>query len=232
VKKSLGVITILILLSLSLLSCKMNQDINTKDLVSVPGGLTSDSDRNFTPSELEIGRRICSNLKTKRERYESGSYNKQFRFRSELRNCDDGVWFNQLFLAQISNLNTNGPEYVSTLTRDNYISDIVTDQTAVLRQVCDSMIVTDSVSNTIKNGNFKYTLRFLIVDNYDRYELIKNQKDSNGNYTPISAEAVSLITQSSPFSREYLGVEKERSRYSACDARRFKTMKQTWIEGI
>ncbi len=217
---------------LLLSSCKMNQDFNNLNLDPGIGGIISNGEHNFTTSEMQIGRQICSNLKIKRERYESGSYNKQYRFRSELRNCDDNVWFNQLFLAKISNLNTNGPEYVSSLSRDNYISEIITDQTAVLRQVCDSLIVSDSVSNTIKNGNVKYTLRFLIADNFDRYELIKSQKDSNGNYGPLSAEVVSFISQSSQLGSEYFGVEKEHSRYTACDAKRFKTMKQTWIEAI
>lgn len=221
---------VLILISLSLSSCKLNQQIeNNNPAMKGIGGMDPGKERNYTASELQISRRICANLKMKRDTFEKYDNGKVvYRFRAELRNCDNGVYNADLFEAAISNANSTEPEYIAS--RENYFKDVVTDQSGIMKQVCDAVIQSDKVQNAILNGNFKYSVNFLIVNGYDRYEVIKSKKDSTGGYNPLSGEAVSIISQKIQAPTEFLGVEKERIRYTMCDSTRYSTTKQTWIE--
>lgn len=229
-KKSTA-LCLLVLGVFSFSSCKMNQELSNKDSNTSLGGITAPAPRNYTVSELEIGRRICSNLKKKREFFEKLDNEKeQFRFRAELRNCDNGLYNNDLFVASISNANSTDLEYVAM--RENYLKDIVTDQSGVMKQMCDALIQTDNVMNTAYSGLFKYTVNFLIADGFDRFEINKSKKQTDGSYLALSAEAVSVISQKIQAPTKFFGVEKERVRYTACDGKRFSTTKQTWVEAV
>lgn len=233
VKKILIIFIFVVLSSLSFVSCKLSQNIPVKPaVVTGIGGITAPPERLYTNSELEIGRRICSNLKKKREFFESLNSDKplEFRFRAELRNCDNAVYNTDLFVAYISNASSIGPEYIAN--RDNYFRDVITDQSGALKVVCDSFIQSDKVSNTINNNNFKYFVNFMIADGFDRYEITKSQKNSSGDYEALSSEATSVIDSRSQINQKYLGVEKERIRYTACSNKNFQTQKQTWVEAV
>lgn len=195
------------------------------------GGIKAATPRNYTASELEIGRRICSNLKKKREFFESLSNEKeQFRFRAELRNCDDGIYNNAIFVASISNANSTEPEYIAS--RENYFKDVTTDQSGVMKTLCDSMIQSEVISNNILSGNFKYSVNFLIAEGHDTYQVIKARKSPSGQYDTLSTEAVALISNKKQAALKFLGVEKDRVRYTACDGKRFQTLRQTWLEPV
>lgn len=227
-KKTLG----LCLLVLALSSCKINQEM-AKDNSPGPGGLTAPIPRNYTASELEIGRRICSNLKKKRDFFETLNNEKeQFRFKAELRNCDNDQYNSNsdYFVANISNANSTDLEFIAF--RDNYIKEIITDQSGPMKQMCDDLIKSNTVGNTAYNGNFKYAINFLIADGYDQFQIHKAKKLADGNYQPLSADVTSVISQKVQAPTKFFGVERERTRYTACDGKKFSTVKQTWIEAV
>jgi hypothetical protein len=147
-----------------------------------------------------------------------------------LRNCDNDIHNNSLFVASISNANATGPEYIAS--RDNYFKDVTTDQGGILKIVCDSMIQSDVVANNVLSGNFKYSINFLIADGYDTYQVIKAKKNANGSYDTVSSEGVSLISNKNQAPIKFLGVEKDRVRYTLCDGKKYQTLRQTWIEAI
>jgi hypothetical protein len=226
VKKTLSLCLIILALS----SCKISQQKN-KDADPGLGGQTAPTARTYTASELEIARRICSNLKKKRDFFETLNNEKeQFRFRAELRNCNNDLYNNDLFVASISNANSTDLEYI--VQRENYLKDIVTDQSGLMKQMCDDVVKSDSVSNTAFNGNFKYSLNFLIADGYDRFDIYKAKKLSDGSYQPLSVEFISVISQKIQAPTKFFGVEKERIRITACDGKKFSTIKQTWVEAV
>lgn len=223
---------LIVLVSSATIGCKIKQEIADidKDLNGL-GAITPPKPRNYTASELEIGRRICSNLKTKRDFFEGLNNEKeQFRFRAELRNCDNGLYNNALFVASISNANSTAPEYIAS--RENYFKDVVTDQSGVMKTLCDSMIQSDVVSNNIITENFKYSINFLIADGFDTYQVTKGKKNAKGSYDTLSSESVSLISNKTQAVLKFLGVEKDRVRYTLCDGKRYQTLRQVWIEAI
>ncbi len=226
----------LMLFSLSMTACKMNKDVGAQNDVQQEGmgAITAGRTRAYTASELTIARRICSNLKNKREFFETLSNGaEQFRFRAELRNCDNNIYNKDLFTVSIVNANGTDSEYSSN--RENYFKDVVTDQSGILKTTCDSVIQTDNVNNVVYNGNFKYTVNFLIADGYDRYEITKSQKNSDGSYTSISSEAASIIGKKTPSTPvKFFGVEMDRVRYTRCESssNRFSTTRQTWGEAL
>jgi hypothetical protein len=218
----------LFLITLILASCKVSPKIDNSPVNL--GGITAPAPRDFTSEELGIGRRICSNLKKKREFFETLNNEKEFfKFRAELRNCDNGVYNAELFLASISNANSTQPEYVAP--RETYFRDVTTDQNGVMKQVCDAVVASDRVSNTILSTNFKYNINLYVSDEgFDRYEIIQGKKNSAGSYDALSTEAVSIISQPNQAPSKFFGVEKDRVRYTACPGRKFSTIKQIWIE--
>ncbi|MGZ3787391.1 MAG: hypothetical protein ACXVLQ_02645 [Bacteriovorax sp.] len=227
-KKTATVNIFLALTVMSLTGCKIKQEVAQKEEIVGVGGITPGIERNYTASELEISRRICSNLKKKREFFGTLNNGEQFRFRAELRNCDNGIYNADLFLADISNASSTGPEYLAS--RDNYFRDVVTDQSGVIKQMCDAVIQSDKVSNVVLSDNFKYFVNFLIADGYDRFEVTKAKKNVRGGFDTISAEAVSVVGQKIQAPTKFFGVEKERARYTICNGSNYKTVKQTWIE--
>lgn len=232
-KKNLTLNLVLGMLVLSsTFGCKINQEIKEPNKeISGIGGITPAAPRNFTNSELEIGRRICINLKKKREFFETLSNEKeQFRFRAELRNCDNGLYNTSLFVASISNANSTDLEYIAA--RENYFKDVTTDQNGIMKTVCDSLTQSDVVSNNILSANFKYAINFLIVEGFDTYQIIKAKKTATGSYDTLSAEGVSLISNKNQAPSKFLGVEKGRVRYTVCDGNRYQTVRQTWIEAV
>lgn len=231
-KKLILNLFIMILLSTTYFGCKISQNLDVKENeVTEIGGITSANPRNYTVSELEIGRRICSNLKKKREFFETLSNEReQFRFRGELSNCDRGVYSNTLFVASIGNANGTEPEYIST--RDNYFKDVTTDQSGVMKTQCDLMNQSDVVANNILSGSFKYTINFLIADGYDTYQIVKAKKNATAKYDALSSEVVSLISNIKQAPLKFLGVEKDRTRHTLCDGKRYRTTRQVWIEAI
>ena len=188
----------------------MNQDNVKQDELTGYGGISAGTERNYTNSELDIGRRICSNLKKKREFFEKLDNEKeQFKFRAEIRNCDNGIYNTDLFIASISNANSTTPEYIAD--RKNYFRDVATDQSGIVKQVCDNIIQSDKVANTTYDNNFKYAVNFLIADGFDRYEVTKAKKNASGTFDRLSAEGVSLISQKIQAPIKFFGVEKDKT---------------------
>lgn len=224
----------LILIAAALFGCKGAEN-NTPESGGSIGNIDVPKERNYTPSELVIGRRICAALKHKRELFERVTdMQEQFRFRGEIKNCGNpNASVNSEFTAAISNVSSNGFEYVATTNRPNYFKDVVTDQNGAMKALCESLAVSDTVSNTMLNGSSYLTVNLLISESYDRFEVAKRSKDSAGNYKLISTEGVSVITQSNQADPKFFGVEKVRQRNSTCpNSTDYSAVRQTWVSAL
>lgn len=193
------------------------------------GPIVNPKERNFTASELVIGRRICGALKKKRELFEVlTNMQEKFRFKGELKNCESEYPHNiNDFNASISNASSTDFEYVSIYSI--YFRDVVTDKTGVMRTYCDAITGSDSVSNQILSGNSYIRMNLLISDGYDRVEIVKMDKNSK----ILSTEGMNIITQKTQADAKFFGVEKERVLYTACaNSDKVNYTKQTWISAI
>ncbi|MFA6237780.1 MAG: hypothetical protein WC635_10670 [Bacteriovorax sp.] len=231
-KKNL-ILNSLLVFSVSAFSygCKIKQNIDEKIPPEGLGGITAPAPRNYTVNELEIGKRICSNLKKKREFFEGLSNEKeQFKFRAELRDCNNTLYNAELFLATISNANSTEPEYIAL--RDTYFKDVTTDQSGIMKSQCDLLIQSDVVANNIISGNYKYTINLMIDGGFDTYQVVKARKNADGSYGILSSESVKLISNSTQASLKFLGVEKDRVRYTACEGKKYSTVRQIWVEAV
>ncbi len=221
--------TLIALVAVSaLIGCKVEEKKTSKDNGQKDGigPIVTPSERNFTPAELVIGRRICGALKKKRELFEViTNMQEQFRLRGELKNCEAEYPHNiSEFNAAISNASSTDFEYVSTYSI--YFRDVVTDKTGVMKTYCDSVTSSDAVSNQILSGSSYIRVNFLISDGYDRVEISKMNKEMK----TISTEAMSVITQKTQADAKFFGVEKERILYTKCaNPEKVNYTKQTWI---
>ncbi len=222
----------MILLSALILSCKFNQNKGTlNNEVKGVGEIISTSERNFTLSELDMGRRICNNLKNKRDFFEKLTNEKeQFRLGVELSNCENSPYHYTQFIASISNANSTNPEYIAN--NENYFKDIITDQSGIIKPLCESLNQGGVVANTNILGNFKYLFNILIIDGYDTFQITKLQKNKDGVFNPMSLESISFISNVSQAKEKFFGVEKNRVRYTMCDGKNYHTQKQVWLEAI
>lgn len=226
----------LLLVVVALVGCKASDTKKDPDVGGRIGLITVPKERNYTASELVIGRRICAALKNKRVLFDKITHmQERFRFRGELKNCDSAIIYGQTeFTASISKDSATEYEYIAT-NRTNYFKDVVTDQNGAMRALCDSLATTDSISNTTLSGSSYLTVNLMISEGYDRFEVAKQSKDSAGNYNLVSGEAVSVITQKNqaPEAEKFFGVEKGRIRYSACSGSKdYSAVGQTWLTAL
>jgi hypothetical protein len=191
--------------------------------------------RNYTASELIIGRRICAALKHKREFFTSlTDMQEKFRFRGELKYCGypDSSNIGE-FNASISNSGTTDLEYISVTTRANYFKDVLHDQNGAMKILCENLATSDSVSNTALSGSSYVIVNLLIQEGFDKFEVSKKTKDSKGNFNIVSAEGVTVITQQNQADPKFYGTEKERIKYTPCSGSNdFSYTKQTWLLAI
>lgn len=197
------------------------------------GGLTIPKERIYTTSELQIGRRICSALKTKRELFEKVVDQKeQIKFRGENRNCENLIYNNSDFVAKVSNVGSGNLEYIAK-NRNNYLNDVITDQNGAMKIICDNLVVSDSVSNTVLSGSSYLIVNLLISSGYDRIEISKKTQGSDGNYSLVSIEGVNVYTQANQINSKFFGVEQERIRYTPCsNSKNSAYIKQNWVTAI
>jgi hypothetical protein len=228
--------TLIILSLLSFSACKSNSSVKTSEQKKEGiGPVFENSKRDYTPSEVVIGRRICNALKQKRELFETlTDRQEKFRFRGEMKNCESEFPFNIAeFNTDISNASSTDFEYINT-TRANYFRDVITDQTGIFKLLCDGLSQNETISNQFISGSSYVSVNLLIAESYDRAELLKKNKDSAGNYNLISTETVSFITQKIQAPTKFFGVEKERARYTKCTAnpQAYSALKQTWVSAV
>lgn len=225
--------SILALAMLFSVSCKMDQE-KTNDPVNdggQVGEIKTPKERDLTAAEMVIGKRICSALKNKRELFETiTNMQEQFSFRGEIKPCDLEFPNNVVtFNAVISNASSTDFEYVSS--KSIYFRDVITDQTGIMKNLCDALASSSTVTNQYLSGSSYLRVALLIKDGYDRFEISKMSKNGSANYSLVSTEAVAVITQASQANKKFFGVEKERVRYTTCsNPKQFASTKQTWLE--
>ena len=195
-------------------------------------GITDPVERNYEDFERVIGKRICGALRAKRTEFGKldSSVAHQFRMSGELKKCGGVAFTTGLFTVDVKSVSTDY-QYIALTSRPEYLKDVVTDTTGVIKTICDNLSVTDTVWNTEPYDNSRYGVNFLIKDGYDTYEIVKK---TNGNI--VSTEGVQIITTSSQAKDKHYGVEKERIINSLCPGnttkREFSFIKQTLIEAV
>jgi hypothetical protein len=228
--KNISTLVVLILLS----SCQFKQLTEEDKLTNGIDGLTVPGPRNLNSGELIIARRICNNLIKKREFFSSlYTMTEKFRFNLATKSCTaTSITDNGNFEATIGTSIGTSPEYIAA--KDNYFRDIITDQSGNMKPICD-IVNNNSISNTAYLGSYQYSYKILINNGYDRIEISKLVKNTDGSLKLAGIETLDFISLDSQFPTKYkgkfFGVEKERIRkINNCGGTTFSSVKQTWIE--
>ena len=194
--------------------------------------MTFPAERSFLPSEINIGLRICQALKKKREYFQTFyDRTEQASLEGIITDCKGATTVDSTFTSSIGNSGTS-LEFISLTPRDNYFRDIQTDQSGALNDLCTSLAASGNVSNTVKAGTLKYTVNFLIADSFDRFDILKEVSDGKGGFTVSGAESTLVFTNTSQTTSKFIGIEKERARYTVCSANQVQSMKQVWKEAL
>ena len=208
------------LLLTSLLSCKI--DSAKKDGPSGPGdipfgGMEEPTSLNLTYPEIQIGKRICGFLERKLtllEDYRNNPENKLI-FIGEAQNCfaAEPHIKNSEFAATVRLV---GTDYELQSMRNEYFRDIITAQSGIMESVCPILAQSGEVQRRIAAGNSQFVVKFLVKDSYDRIEITQQSPNGKGGYTLLNKEGINFITQATQGPKTFLGMEKERIRYSVC----------------
>ena len=216
----------------SVAGCKITSLKPSDKLVTKIDGLEVPSSRELTAAELVVARRICTNLKTKREFFETLYNNtEKFKFSVQVKACTDSKVSNaSVFEASIINASPTYLEYSANQT--NYFQDIVTDQEGNTKVLCDSIFFGDHIQNTINVSTYQLIFNILINQGSDRLEISKLVKNAQGLWNLSGIETVDFVTQDPKTSnqdKKFFGVEKERTRRINCDGNNFSFMTQSWL---
>lgn len=195
--------------------------------------ISAPKERNFTDSELIIGRRICNTLANKRELFEKQiDEQQQIKFRGENKNCEGIVYNSADFVVKVSNASSGNLQYVA-LNRNNYLSEVITDQSGAMKVICGNLKVSDSVSNRVLLGSSIMAINLLISTGYDRFEITKMANDGVGNYTKVSTETINVFSQANQINSKFFGLEQERFRYTTCPgSNKSSYIKQSWVTNV
>jgi hypothetical protein len=209
------------------MSCKISQKLANNNSHAQIGNLNFPGERLYIKSELDTGLRICAALKKKRDFFQTlYDRTEKFNFQGTIVDCQGTTTLDSVFIATIGN--ASALEYSAITPRENYFRDIITDQSSAMNDLCTSMAASSSVLNTVKSGSLKYTVNFMIADNYDRFDILKEVSDGKGGFTASGAESISIITNTTQAISKFAGVEKERVRYTSCGNNKYQTLKQSW----
>lgn len=223
--------TLLILFTLSLFSCKGSQNLSKEDKgITGDRGIIDTPTRDYLSYELETGRRICGALKKKRAFYDEmvASSNKKIRFHGQLQDCGASTIHNTAnFLVKVTQ---PGVDYEYTAdTRTKYLDEVITNESGYMEVMCDRLTNPGSdgkVSNTILLGGSTVKVNFLVERGYDQLQFIKK----NGSEL-VSSEKIFIFTQPEQTIARYMGVEKDRVKYTLCsDKKTTSSIQQTWVD--
>ena len=222
------------LILLSLVGC----EISSKDTKKAPeqpnyGGMEPPATKEFTFAELEIGRRVCKNLENKKTLLEAYRLDtsKKIVFKAESQSCSQvkfAATADDLFAATVV---LAGVDYeLSVPDRSGYMSDIITTQSGVMKEVCEEIKSNDKVLRQLPISNSNFVIKFLVKDSYDRVEISQYSPDGKGGYAFNNVEGVSFVSSIKQGPKEFIGFEKERSRYTPCPGKKHPSFYiQTWM---
>jgi len=201
-------------------------------------GALTEPPRNFLEknTEIDVARKICQSLKSKRDSLEAAPGVESYYFASEQTNCQK-VTTNRNFIANISGA-AGYLEYTSNETTELF-TDVITDLSPAIKMICESVLSDASNNRDIPNYSRvqekSYTAKFYISKTdipYYTMEIITRLKDAKGSYNISNGQLITIATEASQLGAKFIGVEKERSMFIACNANEVKTMKETWLKSV
>lgn len=239
-KKSIS----LLLLTLSLVSCKMDGAKGPdkgQDRTGY-GGMEEPQSKTFTVPEIQIGKRICSLLEGKRKMLESYRNNQkqQLIFTAESKAC--GQRFAEEDAVPSSSMPTPFKAYIAMPSHDyvfvaptrnssDYFQDIITRDSGVMKEVCDSLDKPSDISRQYSIGIHNMVVKYLVQNSMDRVEITQYSPAPKGGYALANIEGISFIGSTKVGPGVVFGLEKERVRYTPCGGNQTpSSLKQTWLD--
>lgn len=201
--------------------------------------VANQNERMLDDSEKEIGKRVCQALRKKRLHYETLSNNAHaFGATYAFKNCDQTKLSNELnFSVVLDNSNVVDMEYRSK-DNDNNFKDVLTDQSAYLKTICDEFDKkTEKISNTVRSNLVAYTIHFKTINKgaiYDRLEMTKKVQPVGSNVLTVqSAEAFEIYSRTGQAEEKFMGVEVYKERYTSCgDNKNYSFYKETFTKPL
>ena len=231
-KKSL----LLICVALSFTACKLDESNDPKnDPIYRPdyGGMEEPRSKMFTYPEVQIGKRICDVLETKKKMLSTYEANEKMQliFVGNARVCGAANQHIQdsEFSVYVDLVGLNY-EFVAPL-RSEYFKDIITKDSVVMGEVCEALNQTGEVSRQFAINSSNIIVKFLVKDSMDRVEISQYSPAAGGGFKLANVEGISFISTTKHGPPALFGLEKERSRFTTCPDSRMAPayLKQNWI---
>ena len=195
-----------------LLSCE-TQTEQQKDGFSF--GQPLKAQRNLTAHESAIAHNICSALEDKRLYFESQG-NLELSFQTSHKSCaQEGYSSSKTVRARVQ-IPTRGPIRFLPLGRGRLLTDVLTDEQGILKEVCQKAFAGNTISNTLDLGNRKYQFHFKKIRGYDALELARYRRNQEGVFKPNLLEGYLFYTASTTNNSRERGIVYKRERALPC----------------
>lgn len=202
------------------------------------GAFEEPSYPSLNSNELTIAQRVCASLKAKRISLETNPGAIAYYFNQEQRDCKNTITETQKFISNILKIETE-LEY-STKDVTKFYRYVVTDETQSIKLMCESILDistelnTKKISNTIGILDKLFTISFFVdkKSSYDSIRIFTRVRDAKGSYNLDNAQEIKVATNAAQLGAAFIGVEKERNHYVACNGLEFSTVKETWLSAV
>lgn len=203
------------------------------------GEIVFNRERDFTPSEMLVGKRICEALGHKRNvmhQYKDASFD--ILMEGKFTNCEDEVSTKEEEKKYtILNTGEAAPRFYSEQPGP-YFQDIIFDNDDIFKKFCIEIVLNPTTINFYKNENVKLGMNFRRFQekneessdesnekekksqesnkDEDIVEWIKEERDEQGEFIVTQKNRISVNTKNNTTDLNFWGFEIKRERFIRC----------------
>lgn len=214
-------------------ACKLEKE-KPKSNDSIQGYRTGDNQRparNFSSDEKTLGKRICRDLRFKRNQWETTAGSLNLRFSMAARTQCSGGLMNYTLNASLEN---SGADLLfDANTSSPFIGEVLTDLHPGLQTICDDLLNNESeVSNTVEASGSRYQTTFYEYQSQHYALVTRFVKDSDNVWRAgIVDESTVIVVERTSDSR-LIGVVNRRVRENRCVGGSGSTLVQQSLTSI
>tara|TARA_R110000868_G_scaffold132380_3_gene343183 strand:- start:10590 stop:11273 length:684 start_codon:yes stop_codon:yes gene_type:complete len=209
-------VTLVLLLS-ALIGCKLQKE-KPAEVNGIEGyrvGDTIRTERFLNSDETTIAKRVCRDLRAKRNRWEINRDNIQLNFAVRSRtSCSGGL---ASYEIQASVDLASGDLMLETPSRSKFISEVLTDHHTAIQNICDEVLAGDAeVENTVEISGARFQSTFYEYQSGHFVLITRFAKDSAGVWKAALVDESRVVVLERTSSSDKIGVIDFRAQEAKC----------------
>tara|TARA_R110000868_G_scaffold132381_15_gene343377 strand:- start:348 stop:1031 length:684 start_codon:yes stop_codon:yes gene_type:complete len=209
-------VTIILILS-ALFGCKLQKD-KPVEVNGIEGYRVGDAIRTarfLNSDETIIAKRVCRDLRSKRNRWEINRDNLKFNFNIRSRTSCSGGLASYALEATVDL--ASGDLMLETPSRSKFISEVLTDHHTAIQNICDEVLAGESeVENTVEISGTRFQSTFYEYQSGHFVLITRFLKDTSGVWKAALVDESRVIVTERTSSSDQVGVVDFRAQEAKC----------------